>query len=135
MHVGRTPSVGCIEDATAGYSGAMSDPSSAVQEQLEAYNAHDLERFLSVYSDDVVVYRMPSSEPALAGKPAFSDFYANNRFNNPRLHAHLLSRMAFGNKVIDHERIDGLPGSPIEAAAVYEISDGRIHKVWFFYGS
>lgn len=113
----------------------MSDAISPVQEQLDAYNAHDLRRFLSVYADDVVVFRMPASEPALSGKQAFSDFYEKNRFNNPQLHAHLVSRMAFGNKVIDHERIDGLPGSPLEAAAVYEINDGLIQKVWFYYGS
>ena len=112
----------------------MSDPVRVVQEQLEAYNARDLERFVSVYADNVVVYRMPASEPALSGKQAFSDFYANNRFNNHKLHAELLGRISFGNKVIDHERIHGLPNSPVEAAAVYEINDGLIQKVWFYYG-
>jgi hypothetical protein len=110
------------------------DPVSLVQEQLEAYNARDLARFLAVYAEDVVVYRMPASEPALSGKAAFADFYANNRFNNPALRAELVNRMAFGNKVVDHERIVGLRQQPLEAAAVYEISDGRIQKVWFYYG-
>ena len=112
----------------------MSEPIRLVQEQLDAYNAHDLERFLSVYADDIVVFRMPESEPALLGKQAFSDFYAKNRFNNPQLRAELLGRMAFGNKVIDHERIHGLGERQTEASAVYEISHGLIQKVWFYYG-
>ena len=43
-----------------------------VQRQLEAYNAHDLTRFVAEYADDVRVYRMPAAEPALAGKAAFA---------------------------------------------------------------
>jgi hypothetical protein len=115
--------------------GMKNDPVSLVQEQLEAYNERDLARFLAVYAEDVVVYRMPASEPALTGKQAFSDFYAANRFNNPALRAELVARMAFGNKVVDHERIHGLRDTPLEAAAVYETSDARIQKVWFFYGA
>ncbi|APV49423.1 steroid delta-isomerase [Betaproteobacteria bacterium GR16-43] len=111
------------------------DPVFLVQEQLEAYNARDLQRFLAVYSESIVVYRMPNAEPALSGKAAFSDFYAKNRFNNPALNAELVSRMAFGNKVIDHERIMGLGDKPLEAAAVYEIRDGLIQVVWFYYGA
>ena len=111
------------------------DPVLLVQEQLDAYNAHDLQRFLAVYSESIVVYRMPSTDPAISGKAAFGDFYAKNRFNNPALNAELASRMAFGNKVIDHERITGLGDKPVEAAAVYEIRDGLIHTVWFYYGT
>ena len=116
------------------YSDAMKGPIELVQEQLDAYNARNLSRFVSVYGDNIVVFRMPASEPALSGKQAFSDFYANNRFNIPSLHAELVNRIAFGNKVIDHERIEGLPNGPVEAAAVYEIHDGLIQKVWFYYG-
>ena len=41
-------------------------PEQAVQHQLDAYNAHDLPRFLEVYEDDVVVYRLPSKVPAFS---------------------------------------------------------------------
>ena len=40
--------------------------------------------------------------------------------------------MAFGNKVVDHERIVGLGPEPVEAVAVYEVNDGLIERVWFF---
>jgi hypothetical protein len=76
---------------------------------------------------------MPSSEPALARKAAFGEFYRTQRFNLPALRAEILQRIVIGNKVIDHERISGLAEQPIEAVAVYEVADGLIDRVWFFY--
>jgi hypothetical protein len=108
-------------------------PEEVVQRQVEAYNARDPERFLACYAEDVRVFRPPAPEPTLAGKEAFARFYADNRFNLPRLHAEILARMVVGNRVIDHERITGVRDEPIEAVAVYEVADGRIRFVWFFY--
>lgn len=107
-------------------------PETPVQLQLEAYNAHDLERFVMQYADDVRVYRPPDVVPVLSGKAAFAAHYAANRFNRPGLHADVVNRMISGNKVVDHERIVGLEAEPVEAIAVYEVIDGRIRTVWFF---
>jgi hypothetical protein len=104
-----------------------------VQRQLEAYNAHDLERFVAQYTDDVRVYRLPETDPVLSGKTAFAAHYAANRFNLPTLHAHVVNRIVSGNKVVDHERITGLEDQAVEAIAVYEVIDDRIRTVWFFY--
>ena len=107
-------------------------PEAAVQHQLEAYNARDLARFLAVYSEDVRLYRLPATEPALVGKAALAEMYATQRFNLPDLHAELLNRMVIGNKVIDHERISGVREQPFEVAAVYEVIDGLIRNAWFY---
>jgi len=112
-----------------------SDPAAFAQRQLDAYNARDLERFVAEYTDDVVVFNMPDAEPFLRGKKAFGEHYARNRFNLPDLHAKLVNRMVFGNKVIDHEYITGLPGAPLEAAAIYEVTPAGISKVWFVDGA
>ncbi len=103
-----------------------------VQQQLEAYNARDLERFVAAYGDDIRVFRLPSTQPALVGKAAFTDFY-RGRFSVPALHAEILARIVLGNKVIDHERIRGIQEHPIEAVAVYEVAQDLIRTVWFFY--
>jgi hypothetical protein len=107
-------------------------PEAAVQYQLEAYNARDLARFLAVYSDDIRLYRMPATEPALVGKAALAGMYATQRFNLPGLHAELLNRMVIGNKVIDHECVGGVREQTFEVAAVYEAIDGLILNAWFF---
>lgn len=111
----------------------MSTPAVAVVDrQLEAYNAHDLAAFVACYAEDVRLFRLPATQPALSGRPALEDFYRTRRFGQPDLHADVVNRMVLGDKVIDHERITGLePGRLIEAVAVYEVSDGLIRNVWF----
>jgi hypothetical protein len=103
-----------------------------VQRQLEAYNARDLGRFLAEFAQDVRLYRLPAGEPALAGKQAFGEFYARERFNRPALHAEILGRMVLGNKVVDHERISGVRDEPFEVVVVYQVVDGRIAVLWAF---
>ena len=101
-----------------------------VQRQLEAYNARDLERFLVNFSDDIVVYRLPAAEPSLAGKAAFAEFYASQRFNLPRLRAELVNRIVLGSKVIDHERIFGVRDAPFEMAVAYHVVGDAIERMW-----
>jgi len=115
------------------YEKPMSEAANVVQRQLDAYNAHDLQAFVATYSDDVSVYKVPTTSPAMSGKKELSEFYRDSRFNLPNLHAELLHRSVVGNKVIDHERIVGLRNEPVEAVAAYVVHDGLIHGVWLFY--
>ena len=110
----------------------MASPADPVQRQLDAYNAHDLERFLAEYTDDIQVFRPPASDPVLSGKKAFGEHYAKNRFNLPNLHARLVNRIVSGNIVVDHEDITGLSEAGLAAVAIYRVIDGRIQAVWFF---
>ena len=110
------------------------DPSSYAQRQLDAYNARDLTSFLREYADEVVVFRFPETKPFLSGKAALAEHYQKNRFNLTSLHAELVSRMVFGNKVIDQERVTGVQESPMEVAAIYEVTPAGIAKVWFVSG-
>jgi hypothetical protein len=109
-------------------------PEQAVQHQLDAYNARDLPRFLEVYEDDVVVYRLPSKVPAFTGLAQLAELYRTERFNLPELRAELVNRIVVGNVVIDHERVHGVRDHPFEVAASYQVVAGRIRTVWFFSG-
>ena len=103
-----------------------------VQRQLDAYNAHDLERFVAEYAADVEVFRPPATSPVLSGLPAFAAHYARNRFTLPDLHAEVTNRIVAGDIVVDHERITGLQEGVVETVAVYRIASGKIRSVWFF---
>lgn len=105
-------------------------PSELAQEQLDAYNAHDLNRFCAVYSENITVYRLPGTTPVIIGKAAFAQAYAE-RFKLSALHAEVVQRIAFGDKVIDHERVTGLAENVVEVAAMYQVADGLIQTVWF----
>ena len=110
------------------------DPAAFAQRQLDAYNARDLERFLAEYTDDLAIFRLSESQPFLVGKAAVSEHYRTNRFNLPALHAELVNRMVFGNKVIDQERVTGVQAEPMQVAAIYEVTPAGIYKVWFVSG-
>ena len=111
----------------------MSDDAVAiVDRQLAAYNARDLDAFAATYAQDVTIYRMPSTQPAIQGLQQLREIY-RQRFASPSLHAEILTRIPLGNKVIDHERVTGIGDQPLEALAIYEVSGGLIRSVWFFY--
>lgn len=105
-------------------------PEAFAQRQLDAYNDRDLDRFVREYTEDVLVYRLPGTEPILRGRAALAQHYRSHRFNLPGLHAELVARMVFGNKVIDHERVIGVQAQPLEVAAIYEVTPDGIAKVW-----
>jgi len=108
------------------------NPETIVQEQLGAYNARDLERFVATCATDVELFRRPLAAPSLVGVADLGEFYRTQRFNRPALHADLVNRIVIGNKVIDHERISGVHDAPFEAAVAYEVVAGRIRRVWSF---
>jgi hypothetical protein len=105
-------------------------PTEVVQRQVEAYNARDLEAFAATYSDSIQVFRLPSLEASIRNKAELKEFYRVNRFTAPDLRAAILNRVVLGNKVIDHERIAGLPNSPFECVVIYEVENGLIQRVW-----
>jgi hypothetical protein len=107
-------------------------PEDVVQRQLDAYNAHDLGAFLATYAEAAELTRVGKADPPVTGKAAISELYASRVFSVQGHRAELVGRFAFGNKVVDHERVFGLSPEPFEALAVYEVTDGLIQRVWFF---
>lgn len=104
-------------------------PAELAQQQLNAYNAHDLEAFLAPYAEDVEIYRFPNTL-AVKGKEAMRKEYTFIT-QQPGLYCRLLNRIVQGNMVIDHEEILGVPGAPHYGVAIYEIKNGKISKVYF----
>ena len=103
-----------------------------VQRQLDAYNARDAETFAACFSMDVRCQRHPDDAPFLESRAALREFYARERFVHTALHAQLVHRIDLGARVLDHERVEGLPGGVREVVAIYERgSDGLIGRVWF----
>ena len=108
------------------------NPETVIQRRLDAYNAHDLEVFLALYSDHIRVFRPPNVEPVVVGKSALGQFYAAKRFNQPGVRADLLNRMVIGCKVIDHERISGVRDQPFDVVVIHEVVGDLIACTWFF---
>jgi hypothetical protein len=108
----------------------------AVQRQLDAYNARDIDALLNSYADDAQMFEHPAKLVA-RGSTALRERFLI-RFAEPNLHARLLNRVVMGNIVIDHERVtrtfpDG-PGT-VELVMIYEVLDERIAQAWVIAGA
>ena len=103
-----------------------------VQRQVDAYNRRDIDAFVVTYHDEVRIFRLPSTTPAMVGKAALREFYATKRFNLAGLHAEVRQRIVLGNKVIDQEYVTGIGDQPLKVVAAYAVVlDGLITTVWF----
>lgn len=106
-------------------------PVEIVQRQLEYYNQHDIDGFVSTYSKDVNLYRQKETVPFLSGIEALGKKYAD-LFLIPNLHVTVTNRMVLGNYVIDYEEAIGLKENGIfKAIAIYEVQEKLIKNVWF----
>jgi len=106
------------------------NPASVVQLQVEAYQARDLDRFLSYYAPDVVIIKQPGGKVVAQGREAMRPIYDKLFQSSPKLHIRVLRRTVVGKTVIDEELVTGIAKRPyIRAAATYEVEGGLITKV------
>jgi imidazolonepropionase-like amidohydrolase len=107
-----------------------SSPVELADEQLLAYNAHNLEAFLKPYADDVEIYDLTTGKLQVKGKEQMRKRYSFLN-NIAVLHCKLLNRIVQGNIVIDHEEIWRDKGQRVYGVAIYETEGNKIKKVWF----
>jgi hypothetical protein len=104
-------------------------PEQVVQWQLEAYNAGDIDKFMSVFSEDIELWTLGESQPWSKGKDSVKAVYANLFVNSPNLHSVVMTRSVIGNKVIDYEKITGRNGGDVlYLVMIYEVRDGKIFR-------
>ena len=104
-------------------------PVDLVQQQLNAYNAHNLEAFLEPYADDVEIYEFPGKLLSKGKEQMRKDYLFITKV--PKLYCRLKNRVVQGNMVVDHEEVSGFGPKPVHAVAIYLIEKGKISKVYF----
>jgi hypothetical protein len=113
----------------------VTSPEVVVQRQLDAYNAKNLDAWLSTYAPDAKQFELGGS--LLADGHAQIRARALGRFKEPHLHAQLIRRETFGNVVIDHEDVTRtFPEGPgrVELVCVYVVEKGLIQSASFAMG-
>jgi hypothetical protein len=101
-----------------------------VQEQLEAYNARDLERFLACYSPNVLI-EDGAGNVEMVGHSAMRERYGPMFAQHPQLHCQIVTRLRIGEYVVDEERIVGRGPDERHAVAIYRVADDKITHVRF----
>lgn len=108
----------------------------AVQRQLEAYNARDIDAFMQWWAEDCRYYAFPDTLLA-QGADAIRQRHLD-RFTEPDLFGTLVTRMSAGNVVIDREVVTRtFPEGPgeVDVIAIYEVENGKIARAWFKSGT
>ena len=108
-------------------------PEEVMRLHYEAYNAHDVEAFLTTFSSDAKIYKYPD-ELTSTGHHELRSVYADFFEKNPLVRAKSLGRIVQGNYVLDHERVTGLSEGPeVRLAVIYEVIEGSIRTVRFIF--
>jgi hypothetical protein len=110
-------------------------PLALIQTQLDAYNAKDIDALMLTYAQDAEQFTLHGECIAKGHAQLRSRFLA--RFNEPDLHARLLSRVIVGDIVTDSELItrnfpEGI--GTLEMLCIYEVVKGKIQRASFAVG-
>jgi len=106
------------------------NPEPVVQANLDAYNAHNIEAFMSYFSEDIAMYNFNDGKQTANGIEEVRAIYEPYFKASPELHSKILKRTVFDNKVIDHEYITGARGGdPFEIVLIYEVVKVKIVKM------
>jgi uncharacterized protein (TIGR02246 family) len=101
------------------------------QAQLDAYNAQDLDQYMTYFTEDCVVSGL-NGTPTETSREAVRARYAKAFAQFPQNKAELKNRIAVGNTVVDHELVVRAPGGEqFEIIAIYTFRDGLIARVDF----
>ncbi len=105
----------------------MIDP---IEEQLQAYNARDLKRFLAAYSPDVII-EDGEDKVLVKGQDQMRERYQALFDASPELHCRIVNRLKIGKYTIDEEEVTGWQGSPtpVRAIVIYRVDAGKIFHV------
>ena len=105
-------------------------PEILAQQQLNAYNARDIDAFLEPYAGDVKIYTFPD-QLLYEGKDAMRQSYSQVFENLTDLHCKLVNRIVQGNTVVDHEEVVfSKDRDPAHAIAIYKIKGDKIAEVY-----
>lgn len=103
-----------------------------VDEQKDAYNNQDIQKFLSCYTEDIQVYMLEQGKMITEGKEQLRAAMTSAFEATPDSRTMLISRMEQNNLIVDHEKITGHEtGKAIYTIAIYEITNNKISKLWF----
>ncbi len=114
----------------------MSMATDVVDAQVEAYQAKDVERFLSCYAEDASVVLFEGT-PMFADKQVMREQYGRLFAASPGLHLTIANRMTAGEFVVDEEHVSGMNfgDMPAEmtALSVYRVTDGKIARLMLLF--
>lgn len=108
-------------------------PETLVRAQVDAYNSHDLDDFLSYYAEDAVIFG-PDGQMIDAGREAMRQTFSELFARMPNLRAELPAVIEVGEWVAIHSVVPRwrMPDGTVEERQwieVYRVVDGKIKEL------
>ncbi len=103
-------------------------PIDIVNLRMQAYNDYDIDKFLSVYSDNVRIYTYPDKELA-KGKTHIKSIF-EPMFNEKSVSVKIHHQIPKDSYVINHETVN-YGEEETEYVSIYEVRNGLITSVRF----
>ncbi|MCB0480985.1 MAG: nuclear transport factor 2 family protein [Flavobacteriales bacterium] len=109
-----------------------------LNEQVEAFNQHDVARMAQNVSDDFVWYSVMSDSVTIesSGRAAFTKAMTGYFSHYENVKSTIQSTTISGNKISFEENVSWPEEDVIQeqsALGVYEIKNGKITRAWYFY--
>jgi uncharacterized protein (TIGR02246 family) len=126
--------VPCVAAPTCGSS---VDPAAVVQAQVEAYNKHDVDAFLSCYADNATITWLDGKKPPVQGTEAIRKefaFLGRIPAAGAGFGVDIVTKTVTGPTVANVEHMRGLPpnAAPVpDTLVIYEVRAGKIVNAWF----
>ncbi len=101
-----------------------------IDEQVQAYNARDVERFIATYSPDVVI-EDGQNNLLMKGHGELRRRYGDLFEASPDLNCRIVHRIRIGPYTVDEEEVTGARGSltTMHAVVVYRVEEDKIVHV------
>jgi len=104
-------------------------PLSIVNERMRAYNEHDIESFLKVYSEEIQVFTYPNKPLGEKGKEHLKNIF-EPMFKEKNVSVVIHEQIAQGKYIINHETVT-YAGKAQKYVSIYEVEGGLIKSVQF----
>lgn len=108
---------------------ANTDPLSVVNQRMKAYNDHNIEAFLKVYSDEIQIFTFPNIPLGQKGKEHLKNIF-DPMFKEGKISVVVHEQIVQGNYVINHETVT-YDDKPQKYVSIYEVEKGLIKNVQF----
>jgi uncharacterized protein (TIGR02246 family) len=106
-------------------------PTELAQAQLDAYNAQDLDKYVSYFAEDCIISDL-NGAVAQTSRAEIRERYEKAFAAFPQNKAELKNRIVVGNSVVDHELVIRAPGGEqFEIIAIYSVRGDKIARVDF----
>lgn len=107
---------------------ASLSPIQIVNQRMEAYNNHDIKKFMALYAENISIYTYPDEKLA-SGKVHLESIF-KPMFTEAKVRVVIVKQVENGSYVINEEVVN-YSGSNKKYVSIYKVENGLISEVRF----